>query len=48
MHEPDNRMFPHARVMSGRLEDRLHAVAICGVFLIITAIVFGTLSYHPF
>ena len=29
-------------------EDRLHVLAIYGAFALIAAIVFGTLSYHPF
>jgi hypothetical protein len=36
------------RQVSGNPEDRFHIFAVCGAFTIIAAIVFGTLSYHPF
>ncbi|WP_424631375.1 hypothetical protein [Bradyrhizobium sp. SYSU BS000235] len=31
-----------------RSEDRFHTFAVYGAFAVIAAIVFGTLSYHPF
>jgi len=36
------------RATSAQAEDRLHTVAVYGAFALIAAIVFGTLSYHPF
>ena len=33
------------RVASG---DRLNTLAVYGTFVLIAAVVFGTLSYHPF
>ncbi|MGL5167763.1 MAG: hypothetical protein ACRC9K_17915 [Afipia sp.] len=40
----------HARATSASEEsdDRFHTLAIYGAFALIAAIVFGTLSYHPF
>jgi hypothetical protein len=37
-----------ARVASEDSGDRLHMLAVYGAFALIAAIVFGTLSYHPF
>jgi hypothetical protein len=48
MRDSRNRPFPHARVLSGKMEDRLHAVALCGAFLLIAAILLGTASFRPF
>jgi hypothetical protein len=48
MRDPESRMFPHARILSGRAMDRIHAVAVCGALLVIAAVLLGTLSYHPF
>ena len=42
------RLHLHARALSGRTARRLHAAALYGAFAIIAAVVFGTLSYHPF
>lgn len=36
------------RAASAPTEDRMHTVAVYGAFALIAAIVFGTLSYHPF
>lgn len=33
---------------SAQPEDRIHTLAVYGAFALIAAIVFGTLSYHPF
>jgi hypothetical protein len=38
----------YPRSLSERTARRLHAAALCGAFAIIAAVVFGTLSYHPF
>jgi len=40
----------HARATSASedSDDRFHALAVFGAFALIAAIVFGTLSYHPF
>lgn len=37
-----------ARRASDDPEDRFHIFAVYGAFAVIAAIVFGTLSYHPF
>ena len=42
------RLHFHARSRSGGTARRLHAAALYGAFAIIAAVVFGTLSYHPF
>jgi hypothetical protein len=42
------RLHLYARALSGRTERRLHAAALYGAFAVIAAVVFGTLSYHPF
>jgi hypothetical protein len=42
------RLHLYARALSGRAERRLHAAALYGAFAVIAAVVFGTLSYHPF
>lgn len=34
--------------VEARSEDRFHTFAVYGAFALIAAIVFGTLSYHPF
>lgn len=41
---------PRARATSasGRPDNRVHMLAVTGAFALIAAIVFGTLSYHPF
>ena len=36
------------RATSAQAEDRLHVAAGYGAFAMIAAIVFGTLSHHPF
>ncbi len=40
----------HARAASAQaeLDNRVHMLAVYGSFALIAAIVFGTLSYHPF
>jgi hypothetical protein len=42
------RLHLHARSLSGRAGHRLHRAALYGAFAIIAAVVFGTLSVHPF
>jgi hypothetical protein len=42
------RLHLHARSLSGRTERKLHAAALYGALAVIAAVVFGTLSYHPF
>jgi hypothetical protein len=42
------RLHFHARSLSGRTERGLHAAALYGAFAVIAAVVFGTLSVHPF
>jgi hypothetical protein len=37
-----------ARSLSRRTETRIHAVALYGAFALIAAVVFGSLSVHPF
>ncbi|HEY0851483.1 MAG TPA: hypothetical protein VGD96_16315 [Bradyrhizobium sp.] len=44
----DARLPIHARLLSSRMERRLHTVAIYSSLALIAAIVFGTLSVHPF
>jgi hypothetical protein len=38
----------YARSLSGRAGHGLHTAALYGAFAIIAAVVFGTLSVHPF
>jgi hypothetical protein len=42
------RLHLYARSLSERTSARLHAAALYGAFAVIAAVVFGTLSYHPF
>jgi hypothetical protein len=42
------RLHLYARALSGRTAGKLHAAALYGAFAVIAAVVFGTLSYHPF
>jgi hypothetical protein len=42
------RLHLYARSLSERTATRLHAAALYGAFAVIAAVVFGTLSYHPF
>jgi hypothetical protein len=42
------RLHLYARSLSGRTMRGLHAAALYGAFAVIAAVVFGTLSYHPF
>jgi hypothetical protein len=37
-----------ARSAQAEPDDRIHVFAVYGAFALIAAIVFGTLSYHPF
>jgi hypothetical protein len=38
----------YARSLSGRTATGFHAAALYGAFALIAAVVFGTLSVHPF
>jgi hypothetical protein len=42
------RLHVHARTVSGRSAARIQTLAIYTSFALIAAIVFGTLSVHPF
>jgi hypothetical protein len=42
------RLHLYARSLSRRTTRGLHAAALYGAFAVIAAVVFGTLSYHPF
>jgi hypothetical protein len=42
------RLHLYARSLSERTSARLHTAALYGAFAVIAAVVFGTLSYHPF
>jgi hypothetical protein len=42
------RLHFHARPLAAKTEVRLHTVAIYSAFAVIAAVVFGSLSIHPF
>jgi hypothetical protein len=42
------RLHLYARSLSGRTGIGIHAAALYGAFAVIAAVVFGTLSVHPF
>jgi hypothetical protein len=42
------RLHFHARALSAKTELRLHTVALYSAFALIAAVVFGSLSIHPF
>jgi hypothetical protein len=42
------RLHIHARSLSRRTAGGIHTAALYGAFVIIAAVVFGTLSIHPF
>jgi hypothetical protein len=42
------RLHFYARSLSGRTGRGLHAAALYGAFAVIAAVLFGTLSVHPF
>ncbi len=42
------RSDAHATSAQAGPDDRAHMLAVYGAFALIAAIVFGTLSYHPF
>jgi hypothetical protein len=44
----DTRLSIDPRLLSSRTERRIHTVAIYGSLALIAAVVFGTLSVHPF
>jgi hypothetical protein len=45
---PRTNAQAEARTVPENPEDRFHTFAVYGAFALIAAIVFGTLSYHPF
>jgi hypothetical protein len=42
------RLHFHARSLAGRTSRGFHTVALYGAFAVIAAVIFGTLSVHPF
>jgi hypothetical protein len=42
------RLHLYARSLSGRTGRSFHTIALYGAFAVIAAVVFGTLSLHPF
>ena len=42
------RLHLYARSLRSEPRQGLHAAALYGAFAVIAAVVFGTLSYHPF
>ena len=42
------RLHFRARSLSRRAEARIHTIALYSAFAVIAAVVFGTLSVHPF
>ena len=42
------RLHLYARSLSGRTGTGFHAAAVYGAFAVIAAVLFGTLSVHPF
>ncbi len=48
MRTSDTRQRPVARELSLRTENRLHAAALVAAFVVIAAVLFGTLTYRPF
>lgn len=42
------RLHLYARSLSGRTGQRIHTAALYSAFALIAAIVFGSLSVHPF
>lgn len=44
----DTRLSIHPELLSARTERRIHTVAIYSSLALIAAVVFGTLSVHPF
>jgi hypothetical protein len=42
------RLHLYARSLSGRTGTGFHAAALYGAFALIAAVIFGTLSVHPF
>jgi hypothetical protein len=42
------RLRWHARSITGRTTRRLQEAALYSAFVLIAAVVFGTLSFHPF
>jgi hypothetical protein len=42
------RLHLYARSLSRRTESGIHTAALYGAFAVIAAVVFGTLSVHPF
>ena len=44
----ETRLHMHAMTLSGRTVIRLQKMALYGAFALIAAVVFGSLSIHPF
>ncbi|EKS40453.1 hypothetical protein [Afipia clevelandensis] len=44
----ETQVIRSVRATSAQAEDRMHILAVYGAFALIAAIVFGTLSFHPF
>jgi hypothetical protein len=42
------RLHLYARSLSGRAGSGIHTAALYGAFALIAAVIFGTLSVHPF
>ena len=42
------RLHLYARSLSGRTATGIHMAALYGAFALIAAVIFGTLSVHPF
>jgi hypothetical protein len=42
------RLHLYARSLSGRTEKGFHTAALYGAFALIAAVIFGSLSVHPF
>lgn len=44
----ETQVVTNVRATSVQTEDRMHTLAVYSALALIAAIVFGTLSYHPF
>jgi hypothetical protein len=48
MRDSETRRSVPVRELVARVETRIHAVALGGAFILIAAVLFGTLAYRPF
>jgi hypothetical protein len=48
MRDSETRRSVPVRELVSRVETRIHAVALGGAFILIAAVLFGTLTYRPF